>query len=171
LTAIAQRNGGEVAVVALATARRQGDKLVGLDLSVKRYRSGRLADTQGTTLDTNPGESEGDFLKRAADTVAAEISGGSRKNASPRSDQQATLAASVPLGNLGDWVQVRDRLASVPLVRRVELLSLSQKEAKIQIRYVGDPGQLKSSLAEVNLGLDGGDPQWRLQLSGATSLR
>jgi len=170
LTAIAQRNGGEVAVVALATARRQGDKLVGLDLSVKRYRSGRLADTQGSTLDANPGESEGDFLKRAADTVAAEISGGSRKNSSPRSDQQATIAASVPLGNLGDWVQVRDRLASVPLVRRVELLSLNQKEAKIQIRYVGDPGQLKSSLAEVNLGLDGGDPQWRLQLSGATSL-
>jgi hypothetical protein len=57
LTAIAQRNGGEEAVVALATARRQGDKLVGLDLSVKRYRSGRLADTQGTTLDTNSDES------------------------------------------------------------------------------------------------------------------
>jgi hypothetical protein len=171
LTAIAQRNGGEVAVVALATGRRQDDKLIGLDLSVKRYRSGRLADTQGTTLDANPGESEGDFLKRAADTVAAEISSGSRKNPSPRSDQQATIAASVPLGNLGEWVQVRDRLASIPLVRRVELLSLSQKEAKIQIRYVGDPGQLKSSLAEVDLGLDGGDPLWRLQLSGATSLR
>jgi hypothetical protein len=68
-------------------------------------------------------------------------------------------------------VQVRDRLASVPAVRKVDLLSLSRQEAKIQIRYVGSSEQLKSSLAEVDLGLDGSDPVWRLQLSGATSLR
>ena len=45
LAAIAQRNGGDDAIVALATARRQGDKLAGLDMSVKLYRTGRLADT------------------------------------------------------------------------------------------------------------------------------
>jgi Uncharacterized protein conserved in bacteria (DUF2066) len=171
LTAIAQQNGGEEAIVALATARRQDDKLVGLDLSVKRYRSGRLADTRGTTFDANPGESEGDFLKRAADAVAVELVGSSKKSAGSRSDQQATLAASVPLGSLGEWVQVRDRLASVPTVRKVELLSLNRQEAKIQIRYVGNPDQLKSSLAGVDLGLDGSDPLWRLQLSGTTSSR
>jgi len=171
LTAIAHQNGGEEAIVALATARRQGDKLVGLDLNVKRYRFGRLADTQSTSLDSNPGESEGDFLKRAADTAAAEIAGSAEKNPGPRSDQQETLAASVPISSLGEWVQVRDRLASVPAVRKVDLLSLSRQEAKIQIRYVGSSDQLKSSLAEVDLGLDGSDPVWRLQLSGATSLR
>src|ERR1700756_5761866 len=42
LTAIAQRNRGSEAVVALATARRQDNKLTGLDINVKRYRSGRL---------------------------------------------------------------------------------------------------------------------------------
>jgi len=162
LTAIAERNGGEEAIVALATAKRQGDKLVGLDLSVKRYRFGRLADTQSASLDPNPGESEGDFLKRAADTAAAEIAGYARKSPGPRSDQQATLAASVPISSLGEWVQVRDRLASVPAVRKVDLLSLSRQEAKIQIRYVGTSDQLKSSLAEVDLGLDGSDPVWRL---------
>ena len=56
-------------------------------------------------------------------------------------------------------------------VRKVDLLSLSRQEAKIQIRYVGSADQLKSSLAEVDLGLGGGDPVWRLQISGATSLR
>jgi len=171
LTAIAERNGGEEAIVALATAKRQGDKLVGLDLSVKRYRFGRLADSQSASLDSNPGESEGDFLKRAADTAAAEIAGNARKSPGPRSDQQATLAASVPISSLGEWVQVRDRLASVPAVRKVDLLSLSRQEAKIQIRYVGTSDQLNSSLAEVDLGLDGSDPVWRLQLSGTTSLR
>jgi hypothetical protein len=171
LTAIAQRNGGDEAIVALATARREGDKLVGLDLSIKRYRSGRLADTHGTTLDTNPGEDEADFLKRAADTIAGEIASSSKKSPGPHSDEQASLAASVPIGSIGEWVRVRDRLASVPAIRKVDLLSLNRHEAKIQIKYVGSSDQLRSSLAEVDLGLDGTDPIWRLQLSGATGAR
>jgi len=166
LAAIAQQNGGDEVIVALATARRQGERLVGLDVSLKRYRSGRLADAQTTSIDANPGESEDVFLRRAADTVAGAVA---KKN--PHSDQQATLAASVPISTLGEWVQVRDRLASVAAVRKVELLSLSRQEAKIQIRYVGSADALKSSLAEVDLGLGGGDPVWRLQISGATSSR
>jgi Uncharacterized protein conserved in bacteria (DUF2066) len=168
LTAIAQRNGGDEAIVALATARRAGDKVVGLDLSIKRYRSGHLADTHGTTLDANPGENADDFLKRAADTIAGEIASSSKKSPGLSSDQQASLGASVPIGSIGEWVRVRDRLASVAAIRKVDLLSLNRHEAKIQIKYVGSSEQLRSSLAEVDLGLDGTDPIWRLQLSGAT---
>jgi hypothetical protein len=168
LTAIAQRNGGDEAIVVLATARREGDKVVTLDLSIKRYRSGHLADTHGTTLDANPGENADDFFKRAADTIAGEIASSSRKSPGPSSDQQASLGVSVPIGSVGEWVRVRDRLASVPVIRKVDLLSLNRHEAKVQIKYVGSPERLRSSLAEVDLGLDGTDPVWRLQLSGAT---
>jgi hypothetical protein len=168
LTTIAQRNGGGETIVALATAKREGDQISGLDLSIRRYRSGRLTDTQSMTVDAKSGESEGDFLNRAVAAVAAELA--AKKYAAPRTDQQATLAATVPISTLGDWVQVRDRLASVPAVRKVDLLSLTRREARIQLRYVGSPDQLKSSLAEVDLDLGGGDPIWRLQRSGAASL-
>ena len=53
--------------------------------------------------------------------------------------QHASIAASVPIRSLGDWVQVRDRLASVGAVRKVDLLSLSRQEARIEIKYVGRP--------------------------------
>ena len=171
LAAIAQRNGGDEAIVALATAKREGDKLVGLDLSIKRYRSGHLADTHETTLEANSGENAGDFLKRAADMIAGEIASGSKKSPGLRSDQQASLAASVLIGSIGEWVSVRDRLASVPTIRKVDLLSLNRHEAKIQIKYVGGSDELKSSLAAVDLGLDGTDPAWRLQLSGTRDSR
>jgi hypothetical protein len=171
LATIAQRNGGDEAIVALATARREGDRLVGLDLSTKRYRFGRLADTHETTLDADPGENPVDFLKRAADMIASEITSGSRKSLSSRSDQQANLAANVLIGNISDWVRVRERLAAVPTIRKVDLLSLNRHEAKIQIKYIGDPDQLRSSLAAVDLGLDGTDPVWRLQLSGTAGSR
>jgi len=171
LTAIARRNGGDEAIVALATARRDGDNLVGLELSIKRYRSGRLLGTHGTTLDAYPGEDTRDFLKRAADTISGEIASNSKKSPSASYDQQASLAARVRIESIGEWVRVRDRLASVQAVRRVDLLSLNRHEAKIQIKYVGSSDQLRSSLAEVDLGLDGTDPIWRLQLSGATGAR
>jgi Uncharacterized protein conserved in bacteria (DUF2066) len=167
LTAIAQRNGGDEAIVALATARREGDKLVGLDLSIKRYRSGHLSDTRESTLEADPGESADDFLKRAADTTARQIASSSKKSPGPSSDQQVSLGAIVPIGSISEWVRVRDRLASVPAIRKVDLLSLNRHEAKIQIKYVGSSEQLRSSLAEVDLGVDGTDPIWRLQLSGA----
>ena len=170
LTAIAQRNGGDEAIVALATARREGDKLVGLDLSIKRYRSGHLSDTRESTLEADPGESADDFLKRAADTIARQIASSSKKSPGPSSDQQVSLGAIVPIGSISEWVRVRDRLASVPAIRKVDLLSLNRHEAKIQIKYVGSSEQLRSSLAEVDLGVDGTDPIWRLQLSGATGV-
>lgn len=168
LAAIARRNGGDEAIVALATTKRDENRLVRVDLNIKRYRSGRLVDTYTTSLDANSGENPDDFLRRAADTIASEIANGSKK---ARSDQQASLAASVPIGSIGEWVTVRDRLASVPSIRRVDLLSLNRYEAKIQIKYVGNADQLKSSLGEVDLGLDGTDPVWRLQPSGAAGAR
>jgi hypothetical protein len=171
LTAIAQRNSGSEAVVALATARRQGDKLAGLDVAVKRYRYGHLVDTQGSSFEADPAESEVDFLRRAADSVAAEIESSAKRNAGARSDQPASLAVSVPITSLGEWVQVRDRLASVSVIRKIDLLSLSRQEARIEVKYVGSQDQLKSSLAEVNLDLGGGDPVWQIQSSGAASAR
>jgi hypothetical protein len=171
LTAIAQRNQGSEAVVALASARRQGDKLAGLDVTVKRYRSGRLVDTQGSSFEADPGENEADLLRRAAESTAAEIETGAKRSASAHSDQPASLAVTVPITSLGEWVQIRARLASVSSIRKIDLLSLSRQEAKIEVKYLGTPDQLKSSLAEVNLDLGGGDPIWRIQPSGATSAR
>ena len=170
LTSITQRNGGSEAVVALATARRQGSDLTGLEVSVKRYRSGRLVDTQGSSFDANPGESEADFLNRTAAAVATAIEGGS-KSAGVRPDQQASLTITVPITSLGQWLQVRQRLASVASIRKVELLSLSRQEARIEVKYVGSPDQLKSNLAEAHLDLGGSDPVWRMQPSGAPSSR
>jgi hypothetical protein len=167
LTAIAQRNQASEAVVALATARRQDDKVVGLDVTVKRYRYGHLVDTQATSFEAAPGESEADLLKRAAESTAAEIETGAKRNAGA----PASLAVSVPITSLGEWVQLRSRLASVSAIRKIDLLSLSRQEARIEVKYVGSQDQLKSSLAEVNLDLGGGDPIWRIQASGAASER
>ena len=163
LTAVAQGNDADEALVAAATAQRQGDKLSGLDISLKRYRLGQLTNSQTTSVTINPGESESDFMNRAAGAVVADIEHG----IPPSSNKEASLDAIVPIASLGDWVAMQQRLAAVPEIHKVDLLSLSRQQAKIEIKYVGSPDQLKSSLAGADLDLGGGDPEWRLSPSAA----
>jgi len=169
LAAIAKQNGGSEAVVALATARRQDGRLVGVEVSVRHYRAGRLVDAHGNSYDANPGEDEADILRRTADAVAADIESGVKKDTASSFDRQASLTISVSITSLGEWLQVRNRLASVASIRKVDLLSLSRQEAKIAVKYIGDQDQLKSRLAEVDLELAGGDSIWRIQSSHVAS--
>jgi hypothetical protein len=170
LDAIAARNGGGEAIVALATVQRRGDQLGGFDVTVKRYRQGKLIGTQSETFSVNPGESESDFIKRAVDGTAAAIETGTNEVVA-NAASAASLTATVPITDLGEWVEVRDRLAAVPAVHKVDLLSLSRREAKIEITYSGTPDQLRSSLAEANLDLGGSDPRWQVRPSDTASPR
>jgi hypothetical protein len=180
LTAIAGHNGGNETIVALATAQQQDGRLAGLDVAVKEYLFGQLSDSRDSSFAARPGETEGALLARAAAAVAAQIESGAGQPVAPAVATQggaagggppATLTAVVPLGTLDDWIEVRRRLASLATVRRVELLSLTRREAKIEIHYLGNPDSLKLSLAGANLELAGGKPLWQLRRSSAASMR
>ena len=43
--------------------------------------------------------------------------------------------------------------------------------ARVEIRYVGDPGQLRLALAQRDLDLEGGEPDWVLQRRSAGEAR
>lgn len=171
LAAIAQNNGGSEAIVVSATTQRQGSELTGLALGIKRYKEGHLADSGSETIDARPGESESALIGRAADVIAASIESGTGKLATTDSNQAASMTVTVPISGLGEWIEMRRRLAAVPAVRKIELLSLSRREAKIAISYQGTPDQLKSSLAEADLDLGGSDPSWQLQPASAAGSR
>jgi len=73
-----------------------------------------------------------------------------------------TLTATLPVDSLEDWIKLRDRLATLPSIKKLDVKSLSRQEATVDIQYVGSLDQLKSSLATIHLGLEGSDPTWRL---------
>jgi hypothetical protein len=171
LQAIAQQNGGNAALVALATPERQDGRLAALAIEIKRYEQGRLADSQSERVEAKPGESSEALIARAANALAGGLESGNGKLADANAQAAASLTASVPITDLGEWVAMRQRLAAVPAVRKVELLSLSRREAKIAITYRGTPDELKSSLAGADLELGGGDPAWRLLPAGGAGAR
>jgi hypothetical protein len=160
LTGIAKKAGADEVLVAVAT-QRTGDKS-GVDVTVRRYRAGQLVDVHTDSVDGNPGEADSDLFRRAADTIAADIGNGWKNAKGVVADQQGSLVVVVPITGLDDWIKLRDKLAAVPTVRKLDVKSLSRQEATIEIQYIGGMDQLKASLAATKFDLEGGDPIWRL---------
>jgi hypothetical protein len=175
LDKIAQQNGGDEAIVALAILRGTADKPGALEVTVRRYRAGQPVDVHADAVTANPGEARDAFYRRAVAAIVADIEGGWKKGAVPGYDQQGSLTAVLPITGLDDWVRVRERLAALPAIRKVALVALTLQEATIEIEYLGSVDQLKTSLAETNLDLVRGDPlgqqTWRLARSGAPAAR
>jgi hypothetical protein len=83
--------------------------------------------------------------------------------ATVRRDSQDTLDVVVPLRGLGDWVQVRQRLGSVPAVKNVAVRSLEADRAELRLDYFGTTDELRQTLAQAGLVLDKDADKWRLQ--------
>jgi hypothetical protein len=189
LAKIAQQNGGEEVIVALAVPRAAlggpNGLPAGLDVTVRRYRAGQPIDDHSDAVTANPGERSEQLFRRAVGVIAGDIESGWKKAALPGYDQQGSLTAVLPITGLDDWVRVRERLAALPTIRKIGLVALSLQEATIEIEYLGSVDQLKASLAQAKFDLVRGDPpgapqamsppgaplqgtpQWRLARSGA----
>ena len=166
LAAIARRNGGDDALVALAAPRGPPDRPDGLDVTIRHYQAGRLVDSHAEPLTADPGESGRALLRRAVAAIVADIANGWQNEAVAHDDQEGTLTAVLPITGLDDWVRAKERLASVPAIRKIALMALSRQEATIEIGYSGSIDQLKASLAAISLDLVRGDPLWRLARTG-----
>ena len=164
LTAIGKKYGVDDVLVALAAVRGAAASPAGLDISVKRYHAGQLADTHGQSLDANPGESTVDFFRRAAEATATAISG-NWQGIPAQPTQQGTLTVVATISGLDDWLKMRDRISGLPAIRKIELRALSRQEATVDIEYTGDADQLTAALKGIDLDLVKGDGAWRLSRS------
>jgi hypothetical protein len=169
IAAVTRRNGGDEAVVAVAALRGSADRPAGVDVTLQHYRGGHFGEKSSRAFDAAAGESAADLLRRAVAAIAPEIVGGRQREApqAAREDQEGALIAVLPISSLDDWLRARERLSTVPMIRRISLVTLSRQEATIEIGYAGTIEQLKSDLAQVSLDLLKGESRWRLARSGA----
>jgi hypothetical protein len=164
LAAIAKKEGADDVLVMIG-AQRSGDK-PGLDVTVRRYRAGQLVDVHFDSIDAKSNEADIDLSRRAADAVAADLDNGWKNAKGGPGDQQGSLTVVAAISGLDDWIKLRDRLAKIPSVRKIDVKALSRQEATVEIQYVGGLDQLKASLGAAKLDLQGGDPTWRLARMG-----
>ncbi len=167
LGAIAQRYGAEDVLITqsvLLGAAEAG----GATLQVGSVRLGRHA--QQTIIDNHvqePGATLEALFARAADAVEAEAQESWKQSNLLRPGSQRSIAVTVPVTRLADWIEVKRRLRGVAAVRRTEVTTLSRSKAEVAITYVGDERQLTLAMAQSDLGL-ALQPGigWELQLLG-----
>ena len=168
LQAISQHYDNDDVLVTQATLKTDGAQHE-LDVTTTRY-SPSLPGTEQTWVTTttaNAGESDADLMGRAVLDTVAQVEDAWKAANILDLDHGGTLNARVPAASLQDWIAVRDRLAAIPAVRGVQLLSIDRQQAEVEIRYVGDPDQLRVALAQRDLELGGSDPDWVLQRRAA----
>jgi hypothetical protein len=102
-------------------------------------------------------------LADAAKKIHAKLDEDWRNIAVVRRDSQAGLDVVVPIRELSDWVQIRQRLGAIPAVKSVTVRSLESDRADLHLEYFGTEDQLQRTLAQAGLQLAKDADQWRLQ--------
>lgn len=175
LQAIAQRyRAVDVVVAVLAVTVDPRTKANVLQLAMNRYRPG------GTLPDAPAAERPADrpivvpasanLDERLAALVrdqARAIEDQWKRQHLMRFDQEQRLGMSLALDGLGDLVEARKRLAELSGVRRVDVVSMTRKSARLSVVYSGDPDQLQAAAAQRDMALTPEPPDWRLKLTGA----
>jgi hypothetical protein len=155
LSRLNQRYHMPVIIVAVV----EGDKQSGpLTVGGMRYdtQTGARSDIPKVTVKDAQG------LADAAKAMHAKLAEQWRSIATVRPDSEATMDVTVPIRSLGDWVQIRQRLASVPAVKKVSVRTLESDHADLNLDYLGSPDQLQQTLSQVGLQLVQDGDQWRL---------
>ena len=168
ISKLAQRNGVEDSLVAVARLNRAGLRPQ-VDVKLSGFGPGAPRSTSSRNFAAGEGEDEQALLKRAAQAVAASIQEAYKRDNVLQFDRPATIAATVPVSGLADWLAVRDRLSRVPMVRSIDVLTLSRDRADVVLHYVGDQQQLETALAQNGLSLSWGDGTWQMRGTGRSS--
>lgn len=78
-------------------------------------------------------------------------------------EKQGQISVAASFSGLADWNKLRSALAGVPIVRKVDVLQVSHRDAQILLDYYGEPGQLSTALAQRNVVLQQRDGFWEIR--------
>jgi hypothetical protein len=78
-------------------------------------------------------------------------------------EKQGQLSVAAAFNGLADWNKLRSALAGVPIVRKVDVLQVSHKDAQILLDFYGEPAQLSTALAQRNILLQQRDGFWDMR--------
>jgi hypothetical protein len=123
--------------------------------------------TWNQTFAATPDQSDGDLMAAAVAGTADGVEEAWKKANILDYSQAGTITVKVPTGDLGKFVDVENRLAGVPAIRRSTLVALNRQQATLSIHYYGAPAQLRTALAQRDLALEGQDPDYVLERAEA----
>ena len=137
-----------------------------LEISNTRYSSRQEPVTDLVALPLTSSENVEALMLRAVDAVAAKLEEDWKYENLLDHDGEWVSAVTVPIGSLKDWLNVKKRLGSVSVIRRMEMVLMSLDEVRINLHHVGAPEQLQTALGQTDLAMVREDDEWVLYPAG-----
>jgi Uncharacterized protein conserved in bacteria (DUF2066) len=153
LTAFAARHGGTDVFVLMAEVSE--DTATGAPfaaIEVVRYGV-NAGEVQRLRINGSPREPISGFLARTAAATADAIEDAWVEGTLLRFGAERQFAASVPVAELANWVDVRERLDQVAIVSQYRVLALRRDRVDLAVHVLGDDEALRQALATVDLEL------------------
>lgn len=176
IAAITRRYGAAGALVAVARPRSPDParQVIEVSLDVRGVAGERNVVESFTG---RPGESLEALLARAAAETRRGFEERARRPAPPTAPAPTLPAAMpaagesvinvmAPVAGVAELVSLRQRLSQVAGVKRNEVVSLSRRQAVIELAFSGDPQRLSEALAQRDLVLARDGEGWRLTTRG-----
>jgi hypothetical protein len=154
LRAVADRYGARDVVVARAARLfDRSDNLPVLEISMVRGNSTEADETIIDSIKVGNADDLIGLLDAGVTRVVETLSTSWKQANLVRSGLQTRVSVVVPIVGFGRWLSIKKRLHGIGVLRRVELLRLSKREAVMDLWVQGDETQLRNALRQRDLEL------------------
>ncbi len=165
-------NAGLVVVAALAGADLL-DTAAGAQVVVSRYGVDGLpaGPMETVVVPGTLGEAVPALLNRTVSAVAAKLAALAQPVAAPvvATAVDVPVLAGVPIRGMADWLEVRRRLTSDPMVTGVDMTAMTRTKVDVAIRYRGDVDGLRAMLDRDGLTLVPTPGGWSIYLKASVA--
>ncbi len=167
LNAIARRYGASDTLVVFGVMRVDAARARRvLEVYFTRYGTQLREQTEVMNFNQNDGETVSGLLARAARELTVIVEENWKRDNVLEFGRAGLIAAVIPIAALRDWLEVRSRLKGIAVIQRAELVLLSQTEARVNLHFIGETGQLMLALEQVDLSLSEEGGKWLLSPFG-----
>jgi hypothetical protein len=170
LNAIAGRYGASDTLVVFGVLRVDAVKARRvLEVYFTRYGKQLKEQTEVVSFTQDKDETVAGLLARATGELTFIVEDNWKRDNILQFGRTGLISAVVPITRLKDWLNGRSRLKSVAVIRRAEMVLMSQGEVRVNLHFIGDRDQLALALEQSDLRLYEEGGQWRLGLAGAAA--
>ncbi len=165
LNAIAARYGASDTLVVFGVLRFDAaNNRRAMEVYFTRYGNQLREQTEVMSFVQEKVETVPQLLSRAARELTRIVEDNWKRDNLLQFARSGVVAAVVPITGLKDWLAVRERLGRVAVVRKAEMVLLSLDEVRVNLHFLGDPGQLALALEQADLRLFEESGEWLLTL-------
>jgi len=122
-----------------------------LELTITTFLPNEVARVASRTVRGTQGEDPDALFEQAAAEVVVELEEAWKRDNLEQPGSQQQIRVVVPVSRLGEWLDVKRKMASVPSVKDMTVARLSVREAEVNVTFLGQPDQLRRALAQKDL--------------------